>query len=519
MLEIHSLESNHLKNKRIARNTVFLYLRMLIQLCVGLYASRLVLHALGVSDYGIYNVVGGVVAIFSFINGSMGTATNRFLAYELGNRIVDKVKMRKVFSTALIIHICVALLFGVLCETIGLWYMYNILVVPPERLTAAIWVYQFSIVTSVISIINVPYDATIVAHEKMSAFAYISIIEATLLLLIALFIDNTTLFDRLVLYGLLLLLSQLFLRFIYIRYCHTNFEEVKGHFYFDKGLFKEMSSFAFWILNGCIAVVGYTQGINLLLNYFFGPSVNAARGIAVIVQTKVMAFCNNFQRAVNPQIIKSYADGNLQYMHQLVCNSSVFSFYLIFLLSLPVIIECDNILKIWLTDVPHFSSVFVRLTLCVGIIDTLRMPLNTSIHATGSVKLFQIIEGTTSLLILPVAYIFLKVGFSPVSVFVVQLIFFVLIQIERIYIVCPAIKMEKMYYIKNVFIKVMGVVILSLIIPIIFHNNVIISNVYIDILINIVMTLLSTTLVIYFIGINRNMRNRINKSIIKIIKL
>ena len=506
-------------NKRIAKNTIYLYLRMIIQLLVGLYMSRVLLHALGVSDYGIYNVVGGVVTMFSFFNGSMGTATNRFLAFELGNGEIIQTRMRKVFSTALLIHFIVALLFIVLCETVGLWYMNNLLVVPPERLNAALWVFQFSIITSVIAIISVPYNATIIAHEKMSAFAYISIIEVTIQLAIALFLDNTSSSDKLILYGLLLMTSQMVIRFIYGIYCKRHFKETSGKYLFDKKLGKQMSKFAFWILNGSVAVVGYTQGLNLLLNYFFGPVVNAARGIAVIVQTKMMGFCNNFQMAVNPQIIKSYAENDYKNMHQLVCFSSLFSFYLMLILSFPIILEADNILKIWLTEVPDYAPVFVRLTLWVAIIDSLRMPLNTSIHATGDIKKFQLIEGTTSLLILPAAFIALWCGLSPISVFWVQLIFFIIIQIERVFIVCPAIHMEKKTYMSKVVLMAAKVLCIAVIIPLLFRDFFYSGLFYVDMVMNLVVSFLSIAIVIYLIGMDKKMRETIkNKVLRKIVK-
>lgn len=505
-------------NTRIAKNTMFLYLRMIIQLIVGLYTSRVILHALGITDYGIYNVVGGVVALFSFLNGSMGTATNRYLAYELGRENVDKVKMRHVFSTALIIHICVAAIFLLLCETVGLWYMYHVLVVPPERLSASLWVFQFSIITSIVAIISVPYNATIIAHEKMSAFAYITIIEAFILLFIALIVSVTKHFDRLLLYGILVLISQMFIRLLYTKYCNKHFNEVKGKLFFDKDLFFDMSKFAFWILNGGIAVVGYTQGLNLLLNFFFGPAVNAARGVAVTVQTKIISFCNNFQMAVNPQIIKSYAEGNLEYMHKLICYSSVFSFYLVFLLSFPIIIECEHILGLWLKEVPEYTGIFVRLTLGVGIIDSLRMPLNTSIHATGNISKFQLIEGTTSLAILPIAYVFLKFGCPPVSVFIVQLVLFVIIQMERVLIVCPAIKMKKILYVKVVLVKVVLVVFAASIIPCLFNRYYVTDYEYLKMVLNIIVSISSTLFVVYFIGTDKDLRKKVKEMVLNKIK-
>ena len=435
-------------NKRIAKNVSFLYLRMLFLLVIGLYTSRVILNALGIVDFGIYNVVGGIVAMFSFINGSISTATTRFLTYELGKKS-NQYKMRLVFSTALIIHICICLIVFLLFETIGLWYVHNVLVVPPEKFTATLFVYQFSVVTAIINIISVPYNATIIAHEKMGTFAYISIFEATANLTIAFiiaYIDT----NKLIVYGLLLMFVQVILRIIYGVYCAKHFPETKGDWILDKQKTKEMGRFALWIMNGAIALIGYTQGLNLLLNFFFGPVVNAARGIAVTVQGKVMQFCNNFQMAINPQITKSYANGNLSYMHELICNASKFSVILMFLLSFPIILETDFILNLWLGNPPEYTSTFVQLTLIIGIIDALRMPLNTSIHATGNIKKFQLYEGGISLLILPFAYIALKMGMAPLSVFLVQMIMFVFIQLTRILIVCPAVNMPIIFYLRNV---------------------------------------------------------------------
>lgn len=498
-------------NKRIAKNVSYLYFRMVFLLLVGLYTSRVVLNALGITDFGIYNVVGGVVAMFGFINGSISTATTRFLTYELGQNS-DAQRMRLVFSTALLIHIGICVLLIILFETIGLWYVYNILVVPAERFTAALFVYQFSVVTALISIISVPYNAAIIAHEKMGAFAYISIFEALATLSVALITSYTTT-DKLIVYGVLLMVIQIILRIIYGIYCAKHFPETKGEWMFDKQKFKEMGKFSLWIMNGAIALIGYTQGLNLLLNFFFGPAVNAARGIAVTVQGKVMQFCSNFQMAINPQITKNYASGNFEYMHELIYNASKYSVLLMFLLSFPIMIEAEYILKLWLGIVPENTVIFIQITLIIGIIDALRMPLNTSIHATGNIKKFQLYEGGVSLLILPIAYIFLKIGMPPVSAFIIQLIMFIFIQYIRVLIVCPAIHMNKMDYFKKVIIESSKIILPIVTFIYLIKTYIIFDNKLIEFIIIGFLSTISTLYLTFIWGVDPKMKIKIISTI------
>ena len=453
------MSKNISNNKRIAKNVGVLYFRMIFQLLVSLYTSRVILQTLGFTDFGIYNVVGGVVGMFDFLNGSMGTATSRFLTFELGKN-ESKERIRLVFSTALIIHIIICVLVVLLSETIGLWYIENKLVIPEGRIYATHIVYQCTIFTSVLAILNVPYNADIISHEKMNAFAYIAILEVLVNLIIVISIQFVDL-DRLIVYAICILLLKVGIRITYVIYCSKFFPETRGKICFDKDLFKKMASFAAWIMNGSLSVVCYTQGLNLLLNAFGGPIVNAARGIAVQVQSKIMGFCSNFQIAMSPQIIKKYASGEITYMHSLVINSSKFSFLLIYFFSFPIILEVSYILKLWLVEVPQYTKEFVVLTLCIGMISSLQNPINTAIHATGNIKKFQLIEGTVSLLVLPVAYIALKLGYNPISVFVIQLSIFIILQVIRVFIVCPAIQMRKMMYFTQVVWVLMKVVIPS----------------------------------------------------------
>lgn len=494
-------ESSSIKAKRAVKNTGFMYIRMLFMMFVGFYTSRVILKSLGVDDFGIYNVVGGITAFLGFINNSMSVATMRFITYEQG-RHSNIEKLHSVFCTARYVHIFIAFIILLLAETIGLWYVLKVLVVPEDSFFSTLVVYQFTIVSFIVSILSVPFSALIAAHEKMSAFAYISIFEALMNLFIAFIIQKTP-YDRLILYGFLLMIMHVVVRYIYYIYCNKHFEEVKGRWVFDRLQFKEMVSFAFWISNGTLAEVAYTQGLNLLLNYFFGPIVNAARGVAVQVQSKIYNFCESFQTAVKPQITKSYSEGDFAYLHKLIINTSNYSFYLLFILSLPVYIHTPFILGIWLFEVPEYSIPFLRLTLIIGLLQSLKMPMNTSIHATGKIKKFQLFEATALLLILPTSYSFLKNGYSPISVFIIQIFFFIVAQIFRGIIVCPAIKMKKIFYFRECLLRISFVILPPIIVMYFIEQTISSLNEWLHFLTSCFISCLLTFFSVYFIGLKR----------------
>lgn len=323
-------------NKRIAKNTLLLYVRMLFMMLVSLYTSRVVLNTLGVVDFGIYNVVGGVIAMLGFLTGSLGAASSRYITYDLG--IGDMAIMKRTLGNIKSIHYILAGVILLIGETVGLWFVVTKLQIPAERATAAFWVYQFSILSSMLAVISVPYNATIIAHEKMSAFAYISIVDAVLKLLIV-YLLVVIPYDKLIIYAVLLFVIQSFDQIVYIVYCSKHFEETRSRCCYDKKKFKEIFAFAGWTMNGNLAVMGYTQGLNILLNMFFGPAVNAARGIAVQVQSVCQMFCVNFQMALNPQLTKSYAKGDITSMHSLLIKSSKFSFYILYVIAVPLMFE------------------------------------------------------------------------------------------------------------------------------------------------------------------------------------
>ena len=452
-----SIEQNS-NNKRIAKNTIVLYLRMIFILCVGLFTSRVVLNTLGVEDYGLYNVVGGFVTIFAFLNGAMSTATQRFITFELAKGNLER--QRITFSTAIIIHFALATIILVLAETIGLWMLYEKLVIPEERFTAAMWVYQLSIASCFLSIVSLPYNAMIIAHEKMSAFAFISIMDVVLKLVIVYFLTITP-FDRLIFYAVLLFGVQLLDRIIYGYYCSKNFEEARFVLVFDKSIFNEMGNIAGWSLFGNLAGVGYTQGLNLLLNMFFGPAVNAARGVAVTVQGIVSGFVSNFQMALNPQITKSYAVNDLKRMHTLIYASSKISFFLLLLLVQPIIIETGTILTIWLKLVPSHTVAFLRFILCIMLIESLANPLMVASQAVGKVKIYQSVVGGILLLIVPLAYIALRFGGTPEVVYAIHFIIALFAQFFRLKIVSQMIQMPLWLYFKNVLIRIISVILTS----------------------------------------------------------
>ena len=454
-------------NKRIAKNTLMLYFRMLVMMAVSLYTSRVVLDTLGVSDYGIYNVVGGFVTMFSLISGAMTTATQRFLSFAIGEGKTKEVT--SLFSTAVIIHIGLALIILVAGETIGVWFVANKMNFPPGRYTAAIWVFEFSLLTFLVSVINVPYNAAIIAYEKMSAFAYISIIEVVLKLVIV-YLLLITPFDRLIFYAILMAVVQLGVQLIYASYTHRKIKTCHCNWKLNHEYFKQMTSFVSWNLIGSLAGVCKDQGLNVVLNLFFGTAVNAARGVAMQVSTAIYRFVANFQMAMNPQIVKLYAAGEKKEMFKLVFRGSRFSYLLLLCLSLPVVIEAPFILNIWLVKVPDYTVVFLRLIIFTALIDSLSNTLITSMHASGKVRDYQIVVGGLSLLTLPFAYLLLKMGYSPTSALVTSLIISIVCLFARTALLSKSIDFPAISFLRDVALKMLILSIASYAIPLALYH-------------------------------------------------
>ena len=400
---------NH-RGTRIAKNTLMLYIRMFALMLVGLYTSRVVLSALGENDFGIYNVVGGVVAMFTVISGALNSAIQRFITFELGKGPL--AQLTKVYSTAVIIQLALALVVVAFAEPIGLWFIDNKMTIDPSRIPAARLVLHFSLLAFVLNLMSVPQMASITAHERMSAYAWIGIQDGLLRLAVAILIAHSS-SDRLVLYAALMAGVVLIVRASYIIYSRFNLPECRFRLIFDRPLIKEMFSFAGWNFIGVTSGVLRDHGGNILVNLFSGPAVNAARGVAVQLNGAVQGFVTNFMTAVNPQITKSYACGDKEYMFALVRRSSRLSFCLLYLLALPVIFNADYLLGIWLKDVPAHAPLFVRLFLIFALSESMSNPMITAMLATGRIRRYQLVVGGLQLLNLPVSYVCLKLGAMP----------------------------------------------------------------------------------------------------------
>ena len=487
-------------NKRIARNTIYLYIRQILILAISLYTSRVVLNSLGATDYGLYNVVGGIIVLFSFISNALSNSASRYIAYAIGSN--NPQEINRTFGSFLSLYYCVAAGILILGETVGLWFVYNYLTIPPERFTASLWVYHFSIASVVMNLLYVPYNCLIVAHERMSAFAYISILEAILKLCIALLLSVAP-FDKLVFYAALILALGVLIRFIYIYYCKRNFTESSSRCVWDKNLFVEILKYSGWVLFGSLAFTTYTQGLNVLLNIFFGPVVNAARGIAVQIQSATQNFIVGFQTAIYPQIIKSYAQNNLARMYVLlhtVCKGSFFLFYII---ALPFLLKTSTILELWLKNVPDYTVPFTCCILVFSLLRALTNEINHAVQATGKIKVYQFVDGLMGLSILPISYIALKFfNANPVIVFIILVVVELLTVIARIYIGIPQIGDSVNKFSRDVLLPVLSVTLIGAIIP------VLISHFVSDTLWGFLYVTLSVVLwsvpVVYFLGLNRN---------------
>ena len=495
-------------NSRIAKNTLLLYLRQFLILAISLYTSRIVLATLGVSDYGVYNVVGSVVTMFVFIRSAMGNATNRYIAYAIGKG--DKDDLKRIFSTCLYVHLLLAGAIVVLSESVGLWLLYNKLDIPEGRMTAAFWVMQFSIVTCALGVLCVPYDAEIIAHEKMGAFAFLSILDVSLKLILV-FLIRIIPFDKLILYGFFLLCVQLLDRIIYGIYCWKKFPETRKANQKDTSLIKEMFGFAGWNLLGNAASIVCAPVINVFLNMFFGPVVNAARGVAVQVQGAVKGFISNFQLAVIPQITKSYAIGNLARMRTLIISCSKLSFFFFLCLALPILLEAKQILSLWLVEVPDHSVTFLRLVFCIMLIESWEQPLHTANLATGKIKVFQSVKGITLLMTLPIAYIALKMGARAEVVFIVQLLVTLGSLIIQLFILRPLIGLSLRQYYFEVFGRTFIVTIVSALIPfLVFHF---LEDNILSMFLVVLVSVLSVMGTVYIMGLNASEKAFVSNSI------
>lgn len=488
-------------NKTIARNTMFMYFRMIFVLVIALFTSRINLQSLGIVDYGIYGVVGGFVSMFAIFSNSLSASISRFIAFELGKG--DSNRLKRVFSTSVSIQICIAVILMFSAEIAGYWFLHYKMVIPEDRVYAATWVLHCSVISFGVNLISVPYNAAIVAHEKMSAFAYISIYEvvAKLAICYMLFVSPI---DRLILWAVMLVVLQVSIRIIYGIYCGKRFDECKYQPIVDKTLLKEISGFAGWSMVGLVALTCYTQGLNMLLNVFFGPIVNAARSIAVQVQSAVQGFSTNLQVAINPQIIKNYANADLQRVHYLIFSGTRYCFYLLLFLSLPIVMETPMILKIWLGEYPEHTVNFIRLILIIILFDSsLGGLVSTAQTATGKIKVYQLVVGGIMLSILPVSYFILKIGQTvPETVYYVYAVAVVVAHIARMLIIRPMINLSLRKYAKEVIVPMVLVLVCAIVIPVTLRFTLPQDDMAISILI-MLSCVVCSALSIWFVGLTK----------------
>ncbi|MCI1683194.1 MAG: MATE family efflux transporter [Bacteroides sp.] len=498
-------------DKRIAKNTLLLYFRMLLIMAVNLYTVRVVLKTLGAVDYGLYNVVGGIVMMFGFLSGTMASASQRFFAFELGRK--NYVRLKQTFSMTMTIYLMIGAIILLLAETIGLYFLNTQMTIPPERMEAAKWVYQFSILSFMMTMFTVPYNASIIAHERMNVYAYVSIIEAVLKLLIV-YLLVAFLFDKLKLYAILTFSVTTLVTFIYRTYCNRKFEECRFSFYWEKTLFREIVSYSGWNLFGALASVFNNQGVGIVLNLFFGPLVNAAQAIAYQVNNAINQFVQNFMTAVRPQIIKYYAANEKKQMLKLVFQSSKFSFLLLFILTMPILLETNFILEVWLKNSPQYVVLFTRLIIVSALIDSLSYPLMTVVQATGKVKKYQSSVGGMMLLNLPLSYLFLKLGYPAQTVFYLAILNSITCLFLRLILLRKMIDFPIMNYIQQTIIPLLLIAVFSYAIPYLLVTEM--NKGFIRFFVVGLVGLISTGLFIYIMGLSKDEKQYINSFIKKI---
>lgn len=507
---------NNANNKRLAKNTIFLYFRMMLILVIGLYTSRVVLRTLGISDYGLYNVVGGVVTMFSFLNGTLSTSTQRYLNYEIGKGNIDKVK--RVFSNALLIHGLLALFIILLAETIGLWFVLNKLNIETGRETAALWVYQFSILAAVIQIIQLPFMSTIIAHEKMSIYAYVSIFEAFMKLLIV-FLIQVASFDKLIFYAALYLVSNISVALLYNTYCRIHYTEARFSMKYEKSMFKEMLSYSGWNVIGSVAYICNSQGVNILFNLFFGTVINAARGVAFQVTNIISQFANNFQIAVKPQVVKYYAQGKIKEMSDLTYNAARYSAFLLLLIMAPVIAEIEFILKIWLGEYPDYAPAFIRVVCIQSVLNSMSSVVLMVVHASAKLKKVGIYAGGFNLLILPITYVLLKLGFSPTIALSSHILYPLMETFIGLYWMNYYIGYSVVNFYKKVYALVIPLGCIIIVMPLLIHYTLPVENEFVKFIIVCLFSLLFSFTIIYRFGIEKGMRVKVKKKILEKINI
>lgn len=488
-------------NRRIAKNTVYLYIRMLITMVVSLYTSRVVLQTLGVEDFGVYNIIGGVVVLFAFLNSSMSNATQRFISYGIGKS--DKEWLKTTFSMSMNCHLIIALILILLSETVGLWFVNTQLNIPEGRLEAAQWVYQFTILTFTVGILRIPYNATLISYERMSFYAYVSIIEVFLKLVIV-FILVVSPIDKLVSYSALLFIVSVICFGIYYYYCKKHFEICDYHYVWDKGAYKELMGFSGWsMLSGGSNLVTQ-QGCNILINIYRGVVVNAAVGIANQVSSAIYGFVSNFQLAFQPQIVKLHAAGEREEQVKLMLRTSSLSYYLLLLICVPFFINTEFVINLWLGTVPEYSVAFCQWMLVFYLIDSTQGPLFMAIYATGDIKNYTIWLSALYLLNIPLSWIALLLGMSPVYVFIIRALINVVSSIIRLIYIKGFLKFPSAQFVKNLFLRLVPSTVVAFVISLLLKSC--LNDGIVPFVITTTLSIIVTLIAIYALGLSKDER-------------
>lgn len=490
-------------NKTIAKNTMFLYFRMLVTMVISLYTSRVVLQVLGVDDYGIYQAVGGIVGFLSLINGSLSTGTSRFMTYGLGEGNLKKLE--RIFTTTLTGHIIIALVIIIITETLGLWFLLNKMIIPSDRLNAALWVFHLSVLTAFFSLTQIPFNACIIAHEKMSVYAYVSVAEAVLKLLIVYFLTIGNI-DKLKLYALLLCLLQICIILFYRFYSVHHFQEARFRFSLDKKLLKEITGFSGWSLFASGSIALNNQGILLLLNSFFSPAVVSARAISIQVNMHANQLVSNFQIAANPQIVKKYAVKDYEGSKRLLLQTTQYSYYLMFLLALPICIAAEPLLRLWLGVVPEYTVVFLQLIIIQSLFQVFDTSFYRALYAKGQLRENALISPTIGFLCFPVVYILFKMGYPPVTLSWASLVMYAVLGL----IVKPILIIRIVNYtwrdIFSVFIPCLKVTLAALPIPLIVNNFLDNYSLLTGFILKVLISIASVVCASWFLGIPSSQR-------------
>ena len=483
---------------------------MFVMLAVGLYTSRVVLHVLGASDYGIYNIIGGVVVLFSFINNALISATQRFLNFNLGKK--DITAVHHVFCMSMNAYFILSLLFIVLAETIGLWFVNTQLNIPEDRHNAALWVYQFSVLTFIVNLLRIPYNATIIAYERMDFYAYVSLIEVILKLAVVYLLFVTS-YDKLILYALLYTIIPIMMNIVYKIYCNKHFSVTKYQPLWNKEIFRSLFGFSGWSLFGSIANMSAQQGINILVNIFYGVTANAAVGIANQVTTNVYQFISNFQTAFQPQIVKTYAANETEAFHKLIFRSAKFSYFMMFLLALPIILTTHDILEIWLVKVPEYTAIFCQLILGFLIIECISAPLWMAVQATGKIKRYQILMAICIFMNFPLTYIVFKIGMPVYYAWIIR----IFVNVITISVRCIYMKKYLEFPILDFFKKVIKPILIvsAISIPIPYFISISTTSGIENIIIVTIISILISLFFIYTLGLNINEKKFINDILLR----